>query len=201
MKVYIVLIAALFSANAFASKARVNSLQGANHLIDTQTVFTVPSHLLLLNPYLTFEFGSPGTDAEGGIMRNVGNGKLLLYGGHQNTTDTEIYSDQRVTNSYIEQRNPVEAIYAIGKMGFGASISHAEDKTAGNKETSMVLKWGMNMMNEGWAYAHLHAWNHAEKRNTGVSDTQNTMPYLTLGAANAYGNLRVFAEGSFGKTT
>lgn len=201
MKGYLVLIAAaLVGSNAFASKARVSSLQGANHLIDTQTVFTVPSHLNLLNPYLTFEFGTAGTEAEGGIMRNVGSGKLLLYVGHQNSTETDLYGDGRTARSYIEQRNPVEAIYSFGNMGFGASLSHAEDKTAGDKETSVILKWGMNVVQDGWVYAHLHAWDSAERRNTGVTDKQNTMPYLTLGGALPFGQFRVFAEGSYGAT-
>lgn len=202
MKKLVLFCAALMSVNAFASKARVNSLQGANHLVDTQTVFTVPSHINLLNPYLTMEFGAAGTGAEGGIMRNnMFGGKLLLYVGHQNTTESDIYGDLRGSNTYIEQRNPIEAIYGVGNMAFGASLSHAEDKTAGDKETSVILKWGMNIENDGWLYAHLNVWDAAERRNGTDTETLTTMPYLKLGGATAMGTLRFFGELNYGKST
>lgn len=182
----------LFSASAFASKARVNSLQGANHLVDTQTVFTVPSHLLLLNPYLTFEMGTAGTDAEGGIMRNVGAAKMLVYLGHQNTTGVDQLTDVRTGNSFLDQNNPVEVLYATGNMGFGASLSHVENKTAGTKETTIVGKWGMNLDNESWVYAHLNAFSTAQDA---TSNTMNAYPWLKLGGAKAMpSKLRFFGE-------
>lgn len=201
MKKYFLLAAILFSANAMASKARVQSLLGANHLIDTQTVFTAPSHINMLNPYLTFEMGAPGTGAEGGIMRPMGAGKILFYLGHQNTTESEIYADGRNALTYIEQRNPLEIIYGAGNMAYGVSLSHGEDKTAGDKETSVVLKWGMNMANDGWLYVHAHVWDQAERRNTGVTDTLKGMPYLTVGASTANSNMRFFGELNYGKWT
>jgi len=201
MRIVVLLAAALLSSNAFASKARVASLQGANHLVDTQTVFTVPSHVLLLNPYLTFEFGTAGTEAEGGIMRNSGNGKLLLYMGHQNTTESDIYVDNRVARTYIEQRNPLEAIYGVGNMAYGVSLSHGENHTAGDKETSVVLKWGMNDGQDGWFYAHVHAWDATERRNGTNQDKMNAMPYITFGGAKASGKMRFFGEVNYGKWT
>lgn len=201
MRSILLLAAALLSSSAFASKARVASLQGANHLVDTQTVFTSPSHVLMLNPYLTFEMGTAGTDAEGGIMRPMGGGKMLFYMGHQNTTESDIYTDARATNSYIEQRNPLELIYGAGNMAYGISLSHAEDHTAGDKETSVVLKWGMNMASDGWLYAHVHAWDQASKRNAGDEDRFSTMPYITFGGSMASGSMRFFGELNYGKWT
>jgi hypothetical protein len=125
----------------------------------------------------------------------------MLYMGHQNSTESAIYTDLRSANSYIEQRNPIEAIYGVGNMAFGVSISHAEDKTAGDKETSLVGKWGMNLSSDSWVYAHLHVWDAAERRNSGVSDTQNVLPYLTVGGAKAMGHLRFFGEVNYGQST
>ncbi len=122
MKAYALLFAALFSAQAFASKARINSLLGADHLVDTQTVFTVPSHVQLLNPYLTYEFGAKGSGAEGGLMRKVGPGSLMAYFGHQNTTSIDADGDTRAGLGYLTQNNPIEVIYGFGNLGFGASI-------------------------------------------------------------------------------
>lgn len=206
MKKYLILATILFSANAMASKARVASLLGANHLVDTQTVFTAPSHLNMLNPYLTFEMGAAGTGAEGGIVRPMGAGKVLFYLGHQNSTESEIYGDLRTSGTtgvgtYIEQRNPIEVIYGAGNMAFGASLSHGENKTAGDKETSVVLKWGMNMANDGWLYAHVHVWDAAARRNAGNEDSLSTLPYVTLGGSTVSGAMRFFAEANYGKWT
>src|SRR5690606_18762788 len=104
---------ALFCGNAMASKARVNSLLFADHIVDTQTTFTVPSHVNLLNPFMTFEFGAQGAGAEGGIMRKVGSGNLLLYVGHQNTMPNLSEGDLRTARGFIGQNNPVEAIYGF----------------------------------------------------------------------------------------
>src|SRR5690349_19527069 len=117
MRVFVLIAAALFSGSVFASKARVNSLQGANHLVDTQTVFTAPSHMLYLNPYLTYEFGTAGAGAEGGIMRSMANGsKLMFYMGHQNSTAFDGLPDTRTSLGRIDQNNPLEVLYGMNNM-------------------------------------------------------------------------------------
>lgn len=201
MKRILCLFVALFSVNVFASKARVNSLLGANHLVDTQTVFTAPSHILLLSPYLTFEMGTPGTDAEGGVMRNVGTGKLLLYLGHQNDTSapTSNIGDMRTSMGYLEQNNPIEAIYGFGNMALGLSLSTVDNKATKTKESTVVLKWGMNMGNN-WVYAHLHGFSHAEKDTAGHTDKIDAGPYLRGGGSfEVGGNFRVFGELAYGQ--
>ncbi len=199
MKRIICLFAALMSVSAFASKARVSSLMGANHLVDTQTVFTSPSHILLLNPYLTFETGTPGTEAEGGIMRSLGAGKLLLYVGHQNSTESASAGDLRVSNGYLEQNNPVEAIYGFGNMAFGASLSYVDNKATKTKESTVVAKWGMNMDNN-WVYAHLFLFSNAEKDTAGHKDKMYAFPYLKGGASfQLASQFRLFGELVYGQ--
>ncbi|HMN68784.1 MAG TPA: hypothetical protein PKC28_09635 [Bdellovibrionales bacterium] len=198
MKLSVLAMVALFSGSVFASKARVNSLQGANHLVDTQTVFTVPSHMMLLNPYMTFEFGAAGTDAEGGIMRSFSNGhRLLAYVGHQNTTDSAAAPDLRTSASYLGQNNPIEVLYGMGNMAFGASVSMVDNKRTKTKEQTVVAKWGMNF-DDNWVYAHLHLISMAEKDNAGDTDEATAAPYLTVGTSFAMNDLRIFGEIDYG---
>lgn len=197
----VLLSAAASLPSAFASKARVASLQGANHLIDSQTVFTAPSHLLSLSPYLTFEMGTAGGNAEGGILKDLGGGqKLLVYLGHQNPTnaaDTAI-GDLRGDKGYIVQRNPIEVLYGTGSMAFGGSLSMVDNKAANTKETTVVGKFGMNFDPESWLYAHVHIVNQAEKGATTGEDEMKVGPFIKLGASKGLNNYRFFGELNFG---
>lgn len=195
MRVIALLAAALFSGSVFASKARVNSLQGANHLIDTQTVFTAPSHILSLNPYMTFEMGAAGAGAEGGIMRSLSNGgKLLVYLGHQNTTAFGAMADLRTGNGYLGQNNPLEAIYGQGNMAYGVSLSTVDNKTAGTKETTFALKWGMSSADD-WFYAHLYAVSTASKLVTATKNEMNSAPFIKAGGSHVFNTtMRVYGE-------
>lgn len=199
MKAFALIIAALLSAPAFASKARVNSLIGADHLVDTQTVFTVPSHVQLLNPYMTFEFGAQGAGAEGGIMRKLGAGSLMLYLGHQNTTAIPADGDIRTGNGYLAQNNPIEAVYGFGNMGVGLSLSNVDNDTAKTKETTVVGKFGMNFNNESWMFAHVQLVSTAEKPAGTQKDEMEAGPYIQAGASFAVNTFRFFGNLDFGQ--
>lgn len=196
-----VLSTAMSATSAFASKARLQSLQGANHLVDTQTVFTAPSHIQLLSPYMTFEMGAAGGNAEGGILKDLGNGnKLLVYLGHQNTTagtDTGI-ADLRTAGGYIAQRNPLEVIFGTGNMAFGGSLSMVDNKATKTKETTVVGKFGMNLDADSWVYAHLHIINEAKKAGTGGDDKIQPALYFVAGGSKAFGDYRGFGQLVFG---
>lgn len=183
---------------AFATKARVAALQGASHLTDTQTVFTAPSHVHLLDPMMTFEMGAANTDAEGGILRKFDSGNVLYaYLGHQNTTSSFLSADTRTSNSYIEQNNPIEVIYGTGQMAFGLSLSMVDNEQSNTKESTAVLKWGMNM-DDNWVYAHLHGLSKAEKAGTGGQD-EISVTYLTAGGNFVVsGDDRAYVELDFG---
>jgi len=202
MKNGILVALLLASSSAFASKARVGALLGADHLVDTQTVFTYPSHVGLLSPYLTFEMGAQGTAAEGGLMRTLSNGnKLLVYLGHQNSTAllSTGQTDMRSSLGYISQQNPVEVVYAYGTAGFGISLSNFEDKKAGTKETTMVLKYSQAQGAMAW-YAHLTPFaNAAKNTNTATSDKFEGGPRLAVGAGMDDGSYRYFGNLTYGQ--
>ncbi len=200
MKLILFIAAALFSSTTMASKARVSALQGANHLIDTQTVFISPSHVLLLDPYLTFEMGAPGAAAEGGLLKSLDNGgKLMVYLGHQNTTASDAAADMRANSGYLTQNNPLEVIYGKGDMAFGASLSNVSNDQTGTKETTLVGKWGMNYSDQGWSYAHLTLISTAENEVAGGTDKAKVMPYLTVGGSHIYkNNSRFYGELNYG---
>jgi hypothetical protein len=198
LKCSVVLIAALFSVSAHASKARLSSLQKADHLVDSQSVFNYPSHISELKPYLTFEFGQAGTSAEGGILRSLESGnKLLVYLGHQNSTAISQIADQRVGGSYLTQNNPVEVIYGTGDLAYGLSLSSVDNKKSATKETTVVLKVGKSI--EGGAiYAHLTPVATAEKVATAVTNKLTTSPRLKLGGQKASGTNHYFGSLTYG---
>ena len=187
-----VLILTLFiGLQLHASKARIGSLQGADHLIDTQTVLKNPAHINSLTPFLTFEMGGVGSGAEGGISKKLSNGNLLgIYLGHNNT------STRRDGSIFLEQQNPVEVIYGVGNQGYAASLSTVDNKRSGTKETTVVLKYGIT--GDSWDYfGHLTLISSAEK--TGTPDQKiNDAPRLTLGASKKTGTDHCFARLDYG---
>lgn len=200
MKKIVLLALILASSTAFASKARTGALIGADHLVDTQTVFTYPSHVGLLNPYLTFEMGAQGTAAEGGLLKTLKNGnKLLVYLGHKNTSElTSTILDQRTSLGYIGQQNPIEAIYAVGNAGYGVSLSNYENKNIGTKETTVILKYGQTNGDLSW-YAHLTPISHAEKNTATNADKLDVGPRLVVGAGQDDGDYRYLGSLTYGQ--
>lgn len=184
------LISVLLSANAFASKARVNSLIGADHIIDSQTTFINPAHIHLLSNYLTFEFGTTGNGAEAGFLRNTNGGaKIMGYLGHQNPTP--MGTDIRTGAGYIKQNNPVEILYGTGDTAFGASLSQADNKQSGTKETTIVGKWGI-VRDDFSAYAHVQLISNAEKTAATVTDKLTAGPQFLVGGNKKDGDYHYF---------
>lgn len=110
-KLLLVAAVTMAATSAFASKARVDALGNAAHLVDTQTIFENPAHVGVLGDFATFEFGSassynyklaspaPGqtiaglgatpsdtSGAEGGFIRSAGDSKWGFYLGHKSST-------------------------------------------------------------------------------------------------------------------
>ncbi len=182
-----------FNSYSYASKARVNALQGANHIVDTQTIFANPAHISLLNPYLTFEMGAAGNGAEGGFARKLSNGNMLgIYLGHDNTNDL------RDGTTFIKQQNPIEVTYGKGDMAFSGSLSTIDNKKSGTKETTLVGKYGA--INGDMAYyAHLALISSAEKKGT-PDQKISSSPYITLGGNKDMGTNRFFGSLVYGNT-
>lgn len=194
MKNLVFLLAVLVSAEALASKARVGSLIGADHVVDSQTVFLNPAHVHLLSNYLTFEMGATGGGAEAGFLKNTASGaKLMGYLGHQNTTP--ITSDVRTLRTYLTQNNPIEIVYGTGNQGYGVSVSNVDNKKSGTKETTVIGKWGI-VTDEYTAYAHVHLISSAEK--TATSAKVNAGPQFLVGGNKKSGDYHLFGAAHIG---
>lgn len=191
MRSILVIAVAIFSQTTFASKARVGALQGADHLVDIQTVFTNPAHINLLSPYITFEMGAAGAGAEGGFARKLEGGQMLsVYVGHDNTNDL------RDGTTLIKQRNPVEIIYGTGNMAFSGSLSTTDDKKNGKKETTLVGKFGMTQDQISF-WSNLAIVSQAEDK---VAPTKiNAAPQIVLGGDTTVGENRYFGSLGYGQ--
>lgn len=193
MRSILVIALAIFSQTTFASKARVGALQGADHLVDTQTVFTNPAHINALSPYITFEMGAAGAGAEGGFARKLDNGNMLaVYLGHDNTNDL------RDGTVYLKQRNPIEVTYGMGNMGFSGSLSTTTDKKNNKKETTLVGKFGMTQDNLS-VWSNLAVISQADDTTVGSEKKMNTAPQLAAGGSMTVDDNRFFGSIGYGQ--
>jgi hypothetical protein len=133
--------------SAFASKARLISLQKAAFIKDIQTTFVNPAHINTLDKQLTFEFGgSTNTStpkAEGGIIDDSFGPKLGIYLGHVSDTQQTL----RAFNGFENQNNSIDVIYGRDNWGFGLAVSNHKDKTADVEEKSATLRFGYDHNN------------------------------------------------------
>lgn len=128
----------LLSASAFASKARVNALQSADHISDIQYTFDRPYEAAMHGEFATFEFGTTGSTAEGGFVRQMGDSYLGLYLGHQPSAINTILGNitTNVTSSKTElfgAINPFNVWYAskAGDLTWGVNFAYmSSDKKA-----------------------------------------------------------------------
>ncbi len=192
MKTFLITALLITGTSAFASKARLSALQEADHLVDTQTIFTNPAHINLLSPYITFEMGTPqGTpSSEGGFTRKLDSGVLGVYVGHDNTNDL------RDGTTFIKQRNPIEITYGTGKMAFAGSLSTTNDKKNGKKETTLVGKFGM-LLDNASVYGSLAVVSQAEEVATDKKMT--TAPQLVVGGDMTVDENRYFGTLNYGQ--
>lgn len=198
MKLFSVILISLVATSTWASKARVTALQGANHLVDSQTAFTNAAYINKLDPFLTFEMGAAGTAAEGGMLMKTSSGnKLYVYAGHQNSSAIGAGGDVRTANSFLGQNNPVEVLFGMGDMAYGASLSTVDNKKSGTKETTLIGKWGMST-SDLHLYAHLTLVSTAEI--TAGSKKMTAGPRLLLGGAKDSGSYRYFGSLIYGNS-
>lgn len=144
----LLLIAALaaMSTPAFASKARLTSLGNADHLVDVQTAFDNPAHLTLLSDYATFETGPTSTtsttsNAEGGFIQSMGEGKWGFYMGRK----SEFTTGARASTGFLGQENPIELQYAMkGPISWGAALNYSKSdkKSVSRKQDAMGVRVG-----------------------------------------------------------
>lgn len=165
MKKLLVIAVALASVNAFATRARTNSLGSSVHLIDTNTVFTNPADMFSVGgDYVNLESGASnlgsntvapaqaagGNDAEGMVVRSMGDAKMGLAIGHDSALGLQVRglavaSFTNARNYY--QQNPIELSYGMktGDMSWAGTLvySNYQSKTGTNeKENTTGLRFG-----------------------------------------------------------
>jgi hypothetical protein len=160
----------VMAAPAFASKARLASMQNAAHVIDSQSIFDNPAKSYLLGDFATLEMGATSTsvtgantpenvitngstaaalygpDAEGGFVKSYGDNKIGFYVGRKSAFTTRM----RSLTGFAGQINPIEIMYGFQaadlKWGVSFNYSKAEPKTAAagaQKEDAMGLRAGV----------------------------------------------------------
>jgi hypothetical protein len=181
----------LASPSAFATKAKIQSLQGARFLTDSQFVFENPGQLNHLKNYLTFELGGTGAasnpKSEGGIYKDMGAGKAGLYLGHMSADQLEF----RAVNGFLTEENPVELFYASGNWGASLGYSQSDKGTTDEEQSSIVGRFGFDGVTwEAWINAEVIS--KADK----VNDEYKGSPIVTIGGeyhiSDAY-----YVDGSF----
>ena len=161
MKKLLVIAIALASVNAFATRARMLALGNSVHLVDTQTVFSKPDDMFdLASDYVTLETGATGgvtqtaqnSNAEGMIVRTMGDAKLGLALGHQslNASGWGLRNSATLAALKTNQQNPIEFSYGnkSGDMSWAGTLvySNYNNKLAAagalEKESSTGVHFG-----------------------------------------------------------
>ncbi|MBX2996551.1 MAG: hypothetical protein KF681_17145 [Bdellovibrionaceae bacterium] len=195
MKKLVLVLATLgLAAPAMASKARLQSLQGASFLKDTQTIFVNPAHVSHLGQYLTFEMGSSSataaTRAEGGFVRKDGDVSYGAYLGHQNETQSLYRASKIATTNggtYLRSQNPVEVFYAKGNWGASVGFSNSDQKSKGLKEQSLYGRFGVDNGDTEF-FGTLEVLGQAKDESTaGAEKTLTTSPVVSIGAEKDFG--------------
>ncbi|MFN8944148.1 MAG: hypothetical protein ACK5WZ_05950 [Pseudobdellovibrionaceae bacterium] len=129
----LVLIAAvtIASATAFASKARLDALQNAAHLSDTEDIISKPDQAVVLPEFATLNFGdrdSAGQEAQGGITRKTDGAAWGLYLGDRPAANAFRAFDI----DFLKMENNLNLLYAMDmgdiKWGVGLSYSSSNKK-------------------------------------------------------------------------
>lgn len=169
-------ISFLFSPSAFATKAKLQALQGARFLTDSQLVFENPGQVNHLKNYVTYELGGTGANSnpksEGGIFKDMGSGKAGLYLGHMSQEQLLF----RAANGFLTEENPVELFYAMGNWGASLGFSQSDKDTTDEEQTTVIGRFGMDAGTwEAWINAEVIS--KADK----VADEYTGAPFVTIG--------------------
>lgn len=184
----------LTSTSAFASKARLQSLQKAAFVKDVQTIFTNPAHVNSVAKQLTVEFGAGANTstpkAEGGIFTDMLGANMGIYLGHLSSTQQTL----RAIDGYENQNNPIEVFYAKGNWGASLALSNFNDKTTKTKEQSVAARFGMD---ENGREMFITVEALAKSENT-AGDKFKGAPAISLGYEQEFGTNYLFATANWG---
>ncbi|AGH94725.1 hypothetical protein [Pseudobdellovibrio exovorus] len=210
MKQLLVIAIALTAINAQASRARVNALGGAAHLVDTATVHNNPADIFALpSDYVAFETGATGAlaqtaqnaNAEGMIVRSMGDSKLGLSLGHQSVNAASWGLRGVVTNAAlrVNQQNPLELTYGAkaADLAWAGTLvySNYHDKQAAgavvSKESSLGARFGVRASN----------WDAALRLGLGsnveLADSAKSEGNFSAGLNGGYWMENIYLHGAF----
>lgn len=196
-KLLFIAVACLISANAHASKARLEALQGARFLVDPQTVFINPAHVNQLGQYFTAEFGSTSTNpsapkAEGGILTEGLGGKVGFYLGHMN----EMQYRLRTPESYYQEQNPIELTYGNGVWGASVYFSKSDKETTKEGQTTAGFRLGYDSGNLE-VFGNLDVYARSAKN---AGSKYKSFPVGNIGAEYEMGNYYLFGDVKYGNS-
>ncbi len=165
-KILLLAAVATLSSPAFASKARLNALGNADHLVDNQVAFDNPATLAQFGDYATFEMGPtnnsssfvPGTttwedviaglpeqpQAEGGFVKSMDDQRFGMYFGRK----SQFTDSARRAFGFLRQENTLELQYARkADLNWGAALNYSSsdkkaDTPVARKQQAMGIRLG-----------------------------------------------------------
>ncbi len=195
MKKILILSSLILAQSAFGSKARMEALGNARHLTDVQTVFDIPTNMLLLPEAMELNFGSNAIDqnTEGGMIRSLGEAKFGFFVGA---------NDEARGSSYLGVENPFTVAYAAkagGDMSWGVVFNYSssnikgtsvstDDKTQNHMSTTASFAMGETVFNVG-----LTLTDKAKGDGTTDSNEMSRAP-MTLGVAHKMADWTIYGD-------
>lgn len=178
----------LLAPQAFATKARVNSLQGARFLTDNQFFFENPAQMMSLEKGLmVLEAGqsnltsSANAKAEGGIFKNIGKNKIGMYLGHVDPMESTIRQRLDLSagdTNYRLPENPIHFFFGTKDMAASIGYSRTRDRTTSPQTEQEYLQLSAGIDRGDFeAWANLNAVQTAK----GGGFTYKNAPGLNVG--------------------
>jgi hypothetical protein len=197
MKSLLTLVLVLASTSAFATRARINALGSAAHLVDVSTVYGNPSDMMTLTgDSLTIESGKTFTTAGAPDAINT----TTLNGGAEGLLIRSMGDAKSRVGAVatIRQQNPLEVSYGMktGDMSVAGTLVYSkfENKKVGSeqKESSMGLKFGATGAN--WTGALLVGLTDTWEAGTGatLNDYKGKTSITATGGYDVMSDLYVY---------
>lgn len=225
-KLFVLAVVTIASASAFASKARLNALQNAAHLSDTQDVVghsngpIKPDQALNHGEWVSFEWGAnrsttntpvAGNNAEGGFVRKMGdNSALGAYLGNKSDSyttfmtlavaTTQVTQTGTGATALLNQSNPLNVYYAskAGDMQWGLNLFYVNNDDKANKMKENIMGITASASSSAGWDAQLTVGLGAEGKNEQTSGSEKSLKGgSNLGITGGYKMDTMYLYGSY----
>lgn len=173
---FVAITTTLFASSAFATKAKLQALQGARFLTDSQLIFENPAQIHGLNNYVTYELGGTGANAvpksEGGLFKDFFGGRGGFYLGHMSMDQLNF----RTANGFLTEENPVEFFWGKNTWAFSVGISNSDKKSTSEEQQTLIARFGIDT-------GDMEVWVNAEviSKSDKAADEYKGAPIVTAG--------------------